>query len=174
MALKKIAFGGGCFWYIEGIFNRIEGVIETVIGYGGGENPNPSYLSVSADPDGHAEVVLVTYDDRIVRLEYLLNIFFLIHNPTKFWNINNKKGPLYRSVILFTEEFQRIDSLQSINERTKDFQAPILTEVLPFKNFNAANIKYQNYYQQHPEKPFCKNIILPKIIKIEKQLIQMG
>ena len=170
MSIKKIAFGGGCFWCTEGVLQRIEGVTDSVIGYGGGNYSEPTYLSVTDNPDGHAEIVVISYDDGEVNLEYLLQVFFLMHNPTKSWIINNKKGPLYRSVILFTEEEQCIEAKKFIKALQQEFNSPILTEILPLKNFKATDSKYQNYYAENPENPFCKNVILPKIIKVEEKL----
>lgn len=170
MAVKKIAFGGGCFWCTEGVLQRIHGVIESVIGYGGGNYPEPTYISVTDNPDGHAEIVVISYDDNVVNLDYLLKVFFMIHNPTKVWNINNKKGPLYRSVILFTEEEQCTEAKKYINKIQYNYESTILTEIMPLKNFNATDSKYQNYYTSNPDKPFCKNVILPKIIKVENLL----
>ena len=163
---KSIAFGAGCFWCVEGVFSSVVGVLSTQIGYGGGRYPNPTYTSVSSDPSGHAELTIVRYDPKIIGLDQLIHVFLEIHDPNKQYTINDKKGELYRSVIMYNSETQR-DNIYSHLSTYQKLQGKIITtEVLPLINYKSAEVKYQNYYSSNPEKPFCKNVIGPKIAKL--------
>lgn len=164
--INSIALGAGCFWCLEGIFSMIKGVTSTNIGYGGGDTPNPTYTSVSSNPNGHAELTVVEFDTSITTLDKLLTVFFAMHDPSKSYVINDKKGELYRSVILYKDEVQKVQIENFINDYRNQTSQNIKTEVLPFKNFKETDIKYQNYYLSNPNKPFCKNVIGPKIDKL--------
>ena len=163
----SIALGAGCFWCVEGIFSMIKGVTSTQIGYGGGTTPDPSYMSVSANPNGHAELTNVTFDNNRTSLNKILSVFFAMHDPNKSYEINDKKGSLYRSVICYKSEAQKLKIIEFIKEYQNLNLIHINTEIQPFKNFNLADDKYQNYYSSNPEKPFCKNVIGPKIEKLK-------
>jgi methionine-S-sulfoxide reductase len=165
--ISSIAFGAGCFWCVEGIFSMIEGVLSTKIGYGGGKYPNPTYKSVSSNPDGHAELTLIEYDTEKLNLGRLIEIFFSIHDPNKTFLINDKKGELYRSVIMYNSASQKRQLIKLISTYEKSHETSISTEVVPLINFKLSDEKYQNYFTSNPEKPFCRNVILPKIAKLK-------
>ena len=165
--IDSIALGAGCFWCAEGIFSMIKGVTSTTIGYGGGNTPNPTYTSVSASPDEHAEITIVEYSTALTTMDNILEVFFAMHDPSKSYVINDKKGELYRSVILYKDEEQKIQIENFIREQETQTPQKIKTEILPFKNFKETEIKYQNYYSSNPTKPFCKNVIGPKIAKLK-------
>jgi len=167
--LDSITLGAGCFWCVEGIFSRVNGVKHTQIGYGGGESADPTYTSVSSSPSGHAELTIVTFDTQETSLSKILTVFFAMHDPNKSYVINDKKGELYRSIILYKSEEQKIQILKFIDKYQKQESMYINTEILPFKNFKLADKKYQNYYSSNPEKPFCKNVIAPKLGKLIKK-----
>lgn len=164
---NSIALGAGCFWCVEGVFSMIKGVISTTIGYGGGNSENPTYTSVSATPDGHAEITILKFDPLQTSLDQILTVFFAMHNPNKTYIVNDKKGELYRSVILYQANNQRSEILNFIAKYESEISQKINTEILPFKNFNAADDKYQSYYSSNPDKPFCKNVIGPKLKKLK-------
>ena len=164
--MDSITLGAGCFWCVEGIFAMIKGVISTSIGYGGGHTPDPTYLSVSASPDGHAELTVVQFDNSITTLDRILSVFFAMHDSEKSYVINDKKGDLYRSIILYKDEVQKVQIEQFITAYQNQTSQTINTELLPFRNFKEAESKYQNYYASNPNKPFCKNVIGPKIEKL--------
>ncbi|MFT6334091.1 MAG: methionine-S-sulfoxide reductase [Saprospiraceae bacterium] len=165
--IDSIVLGAGCFWCVEGIFSMINAVTSTTIGYGGGDTPDPTYTSVSASPNGHAELTVVEFDTSQTRLDNILTVFFAMHDPNKSYVINDKKGELYRSVILYKDEAQKVQIESFISEYQKHNSQKIKTEILPFKNFNKTDIKYQNYYSSNPTKLFCKNVIGPKIEKLK-------
>lgn len=165
--ISSIALSAGCFWCVEGIFSTIEGVLETKIGYGGGQYPNPTYQSVSSNPDGHAEVTIIIYDTEKLNLERLIDIFFSIHDPNKTFSINDKKGELYRSAIMYNSDSQKRQLLNIISTYEKRHKIKIGTEVLPLINFKMTDVKYQSYFSSNPEKPFCKNVIRPKIAELK-------
>ncbi|MFT4535398.1 MAG: peptide-methionine (S)-S-oxide reductase [Saprospiraceae bacterium] len=164
--IDSIALGAGCFWCVEAIFEMIKGVKSTSIGYGGGETPDPTYLSVSASPDGHAELTVLQFDNSITTLDAILSVFFAMHNPEKSFVINDKKGELYRSVILYKNEAQKVQIEKFVTKYQNQTCRVVKTEILPLRNFKEADIKYQNYYSSNPNKPFCKNVIGPKIEKL--------
>jgi peptide-methionine (S)-S-oxide reductase len=164
--IDTITLGAGCFWCLEGIFSIIKGVTSTTIGYGGGNTPNPTYASVSSNPSGHAELTVIEFNTSTTTLDKLLTVFFAMHDPNKTFVINDKKGELYRSVILYKDEFQKGQIENFISNYQIQTAQKIKTEVLPFKNFNKTDLKYQKYYSSNPDKPFCKNVIGPKIAKL--------
>ncbi len=166
----SIVLGAGCFWCVEGVFSTIHGVTKTEIGYGGGNHENPTYKSVSHNPDGHSELTIITFDKTIISLVEILDIFYKIHDPNKHYIINDKKGELYRSVVLYQNEDQKQSILTYITQLEKRTGQKINTEVRPFKNFKLADDKYQNYFLSNPDKPFCRNIIRPKIQRLKVEL----
>lgn len=165
--IDSIVLGAGCFWCVEAVFSMIKGLISTTIGYGGGTTPNPNYTSVSASPDRHAEVTIVEFDTSLTTINNILTVFFAMHDPSKSYMINDKKGELYRSVILFKDDTQKVQIDNFIKEYQNQTPHKVNTEILLFKNFKETDIKYQNYYSSNPTKPFCKNVIGPKIAKLK-------
>ena len=167
--IESIALGAGCFWCVEGMFSMIDGVISTKIGYGGGSTANPTYTSVSANPNGHAELTIIEYDINLTSLDTILAVFFAMHDPNKSYIINDKKGELYRSIILYNSDGQKSRINDFIARYEEKEGTKIATEILPFKNFKLADQKYQNYYSSNPDRPFCKNVIEPKIAKLREK-----
>jgi peptide-methionine (S)-S-oxide reductase len=168
---KQIAvFGGGCFWCIEAVFERVWGVESVISGYSGGNVPNPTYQQVLTDRTGHAEVCRIEFDPNIVTYEELLMIFLKSHDPTS-WNAQGPdSGTRYRSVIFFTDDAQKeaiADVLDEI-KRSKSIRGKIVTEITPLKIFYPAEEYHQDYFAKHPELAYCTINILPKIGKFEK------
>jgi len=163
--------GGGCFWCIEAIFQRLEGVSKVESGYSGGERKNPSYEQVSAGATGHAEVVQVTFDPTIISFADLLDVFFHLHDPTTVNQQGADHGPQYRSVIFFHNAEQ-----EKIAKEAKEkiaasglWKGTIVTEISPFKEFYPAENYHQNYYNEHKAAPYCSVVIAPKIAKLFKE-----
>jgi peptide-methionine (S)-S-oxide reductase len=163
-------FGGGCFWCIEAVFERVWGVEAVVSGYSGGQNPNPSYEQVSTDQTGHAEVCQIQYDPNIVSYEELLSIFFKSHDPTLVNEQGPDHGTRYRSVIFTTDDNQKASVLRVMEELKKKrvFRGKIATEVSPLKKFYPAEDYHQDYFEKHPDQAYCEINIRPKIGKFEK------
>lgn len=161
---EQIVFGGGCFWCIEAIFRRVEGVVSVESGYAGGTTPNPSYEHIG----DHAEVVRVEYDPDIVELETLLAMFFAAHDPTSVNRQGADVGTQYRSVVLTTSEQQRT-TVEAIMKKLIDsgeYSQPIVTVVVPLETFYPAEAYHQRYYEQQRAAVYCRLVINPKLDKL--------
>jgi len=170
MAKEVIVFGGGCFWCTDAVFERIEGVTDVIPGYSGGDVINPSYREVCTGNTGHAEVVEVTYDDEVVKLETLLKVFFTTHDPTTLNRQGADVGTQYRSAIFYSNEKQKaiVENVIGELEVNKVFNDPIVTEVKPLENFYQAEDYHDGYFEANKQQPYCRIVIQPKIEKLEK------
>ena len=166
--LEKAVLGGGCFWCIEAVYNRVIGVHSALSGYSGGTRSNPSYEQVCTGLSGHAEVVEIMFDPSVIRYEDLLMVFWEIHNPTTLNVQGADKGTQYRSVIYYTTETQKEQALASISQAQKSFSNPIVTELSPLSEFFAAETYHQNYYSEHSTQGYCTAVIAPKLEKFMK------
>lgn len=169
--LKTIYLGGGCFWCTEAVFQRIRGIIKVTSGYSGGNKLNPTYEEVSSGSTGHAEVIEVIYDESIVSLQTILDIFFEIHDPTSLNRQGNDIGSQYRSIILVTNPDQLalvFKNIQNINDSGR-YNSPVVTEVKKFESFYPAEGYHQNYYNENKNYPYCQIIISPKLDKIYEE-----
>lgn len=163
--MEKALLGGGCFWCIEAIYNRVKGVQSAISGYAGGAWSNPSYEQVCSGATGHAEVVEITYDPSMIAYEEILEIFWAIHNPTTLNQQGADRGTQYRSVIYYYNEAQKEKAIGSITEAQHHWSDPIVTELSPVLEFFAAEEYHQNYYTKHPTQGYCCAVIAPKIEK---------
>ena len=161
--MAKALFGGGCFWCLDAIFRKVDGVKDVVVGYSGGRRKNPTYEQVCTGTTGHAEVVMIEYDENKISYDELLDIFFSIHDPTQLNRQGNDIGTQYRSVIFYFDEEQKEKALKKINELKKSLN--VVTEVAPFKEFFKAEEYHQNYFEKSPNNPYCAYVIAPKIDK---------
>ena len=168
--IQKATLGGGCFWCMEAVFQRLNGVLEVYSGYMGGETENPSYKEVCTGKTGHAEVIQITFDIQRISFDDLLDIFFEMHDPTTLNRQGNDVGTQYRSVIFYHTPEQQKKALEKIRqlEKSKVHQKKIVTQVLPAQTFYKAEAYHQNYYNLNPEQPYCKLVINPKIEKLNK------
>lgn len=169
---EKATFGGGCFWCTQAVFKVIDGVVETEVGYAGGELPNPTYEQVCTGKTGHAEVCQVTFDPQKVSYTELLEIFFKTHDPTTLNRQGADVGTQYRSVIFYHNESQRAAAANFIQklEREKVFADPIVTQIEPLKNYYKAEEYHQNYFEKNPYSTYCILVIAPKVEKTLKLL----
>ena len=163
-------FGGGCFWCLDGAFRQLRGVESVVSGYAGGRRPNPTYEQVCAGVTGHAEVVQITYDANVISYRDLLGVLFTIHDPTTLNRQGNDVGTQYRSIILYHSPAQERDANEVIAEleRERVWEAPIVTEVVPFSVFYPAEGYHQDYFNKNPNQPYCAAIVAPKVAKVRK------
>jgi len=169
MKNKQIAtFGGGCFWCIEAVIQRLEGVESVVSGYAGGQTLNPNYRTISTGETGHAEVVQVTYDEDIISYEDLLTVFMTSHDPTTLDRQGADRGTQYRSVILYHNDEQNAIAGKVMNNLQGRFSSPIVTEKAPLEKFYPAEVYHQNYYNNNAYAGYCRVVIDPKIKKLEK------
>jgi peptide-methionine (S)-S-oxide reductase len=168
---KELAtFGGGCFWCVEAIFERVKGVHSVTSGYSGGDVDNPDYKEVTTGLTGHAEVVQIEYDPATVTFYELLEIFFKTHDPTTLNRQGADVGTQYRSVVLYHTEEQKVQTEEIIGELDKAgiYQNPIVTQVEPFEKFYTAEGYHQEYYENNPNQGYCRVVIQPKVEKFEK------
>ena len=163
-------FGAGCFWCVEAVFQQIKGVEKVESGYTGGTVKNPSYKEVCTGQTGHAEVCRILYNPDEVTFEELLEVFWGSHDPTTLNRQGNDAGTQYRSAIFYTNENQKVTAEQwklKLNEE-KAFENPVVTEIVPEKDFYAAEDYHQNYFNENGEQPYCALIIKPKVDKVKK------
>ncbi|RMF10353.1 MAG: peptide-methionine (S)-S-oxide reductase [Candidatus Neomarinimicrobiota bacterium] len=176
---REAYFGGGCFWCLEAMFEKVRGVVDVTNGYAGGQTPDPTYQEVCSDRTGHAEVVRITYDPRKITYDQLLDLFWQSHDPTTVDRQGADVGSQYRSIILTTtDEEQRLAeaAIRTVNASGR-FPRPVVTEVKPLDRFYPAEDYHQDYFQKHPDVPYCVFVIQPKLEKFEhasgaKNLIQ--
>jgi len=167
-------FGGGCFWCIEAVFQRLTGVTHVESGYMGGHVANPTYRQVCSGDTGHVEVVRITFNPDEISYHDLLDVFFAVHDPITLNRQGNDTGEQYRSVIFYTDEEQQRIAEDVIFELTaaKAFPEPIVTAVEPASEFYAAEEYHQNYYNENSRQPYCMFVISPKLAKLEKKFAE--
>ncbi|MEK6683323.1 MAG: peptide-methionine (S)-S-oxide reductase MsrA [Nitrospirota bacterium] len=165
--------GGGCFWCLEAAFAELKGVERVESGYSGGPSPNPTYRQVCAGTTGHAEVVQVTFDPQGILFKEILEVLFAIHDPTSLNSQGADVGSQYRSAVFYHMPEQKTIADQVIKEinAAEIWDAPIVTEVAPFKAFYLAEDYHQEYYKNNPEQMYCQRVIAPKVAKFRKQFM---
>ncbi len=169
-ATELATFGGGCFWCIEAIFQRIDGVSSVASGYSGGQVDNPTYKQVCQGDTGHAEVLQIEFDPKKVSFEKLLDVFWLAHDPTTLNRQGNDVGTQYRSIILYHSEAQKLAAEKSKKAAQSHFKDPIVTEIVALKKFYKAEDYHQNYFNDNPNAPYCSFVIRPKLKKVLEKL----
>jgi peptide-methionine (S)-S-oxide reductase len=163
--------GGGCFWCLEAVFEKVRGVGRVVSGYAGGHSVDPTYREVCSGATGHAEVVQVTFDPSTVSFTDMLRVFFAIHDPTTLNRQGPDVGTQYRSAIFFHDGEQKAEAERLIAELNAAhiWSAPIVTEVVPLSKFYPAEDYHQGYFRQHRDQPYCQAVVSPKVAKFRKQ-----
>jgi len=168
---ETATLGGGCFWCLEAVFEQLQGVSKVESGYSGGSTPAPTYRDVCEGDTGHAEVVQVTFDPAVLSYPDLLDVFFAIHDPTTLNRQGNDVGTQYRSAIFYHSPEQKRAAEEKIAQLTADrvFDAPIVTEVVPFPHFYKAEGYHQGYFRTNPAQPYCQFVVSPKMAKFRKE-----
>ena len=172
MAKSEIAtLGGGCFWCVEAVFQRIEGVLSVKPGYAGGDIKNPTYKQICTGNTGHAEVAKIEFNPEKITYSQILNVFWQSHDPTTLNRQGNDVGTQYRSVIFFHDEIQREIAEKSKIDADKSgyWDNKIVTEITLLNNYYDAEDYHDNYYNNNPNQPYCLFVIKPKLDKLEKQ-----
>ena len=166
--------GGGCFWCLDAVFRQLRGVERVESGYAGGSTPSPSYEQVCTGATGHAEVVQVEFDASVVSFRDLLEVFFVIHDPTTLNRQGADVGTQYRSVIFYHTPEQRATAEAVIRDLTAKqvWDAPIVTELAPFTTFYPAEAYHQEYYGRNPRQSYCQVVIAPKVAKFRKRYLE--
>ena len=156
--------GGGCFWCTDAVFRRLVGVSDVTCGYSGGRTKNPTYDDVITGTTGHTEVVSVTFDESIIPKEALLDIFFLIHDPTTKNRQGADIGTQYRSSMFYADPKQKTVFQQAIERAQHAWSDPIVTSLERYDTFYRAEDVHQNYFSKHPDAGYCTVVIEPKIV----------
>jgi peptide-methionine (S)-S-oxide reductase len=172
MSQQEVAtLGGGCFWCTEAVFSELKGVEKVESGYAGGTVPNPSYEQVCTGRTGHAEVVQITYDPKVISFKELLEVFFTLHDPTTLNRQGADVGTQYRSIVLYHENQQRTIAEQVIKqmESSRVWNRPFVTQVKPFDAFYKAEDYHQQYFKQNRREGYCQLVIAPKVAKLRKE-----
>src|SRR5665213_3032998 len=160
--------GGGCFWCMEAVFERLPGVLSVTSGFAGGHTENPTYQEVCTETTGHAEVTQIEFDPAKISYNKLLEVFWQGHDPTTLNRQGADVGTSYRSIILYRTEKQKLEAEKSKLEAQKDFKHSIVTEIVPLKKFYKAEDYHQEYYDNNSNAPYCQVVIAPKLEKLEK------
>jgi peptide-methionine (S)-S-oxide reductase len=163
--LETITLAGGCFWCLEAVFLQVRGVQSANSGYMGGRIESPTYEQICRGDTGHAEVVQVTFDPQLITQAQLLDVFFAIHDPTTHNRQGNDVGTQYRSAIFASNEDQIQSSKSKLRDLKNSFTGPILTEVLLASQFWPAEVEHHDYYSKHPQQPYCRAVVEPKLRK---------
>jgi peptide-methionine (S)-S-oxide reductase len=166
--LEKATFGGGCFWCLEAVFERIDGVKSVTSGYAGGTVANPTYKQVCTGTTGHAEVVQIEFDPKVVTYEQLVEAFWECHDPTTLNRQGGDVGTQYRSVIFYHDDKQKelAEKSKAAVAASGTYSSPIVTEISPLTAFYKAEDYHQQYYDNNQYAPYCMFVIKPKLKKL--------
>jgi len=165
---NTITLGGGCFWCTEAVYERVQGVLAVESGYCNGELPNPTYEQVCSGRTGHAEVIRVRFDPAVIGLRELLEIFFVIHDPTTLNRQGNDTGTQYRSGIYVHDAEQERVAREVLAEVNALHGGRAVTEVQPERNYSRAEDYHQHYFANHPNQGYCAMVVAPKVEKFKK------
>ena len=167
---QEATFGAGCFWCVEAIYQRVQGVVDVESGYSGGHVVNPTYRQVTTGRTGHAEVIRVTFDPDAISFAELLEVFWHTHDPTTLNRQGADVGPQYRSVIFYHDKRQMEIAEESLKrtDRSGLWDSPIVTEISPLINYYKAEEYHQNYFNNNPNAGYCSVVIAPKVEKFRQ------
>lgn len=167
--MTTYVLAGGCFWCLDAVFQRLDGVESSVCGYAGGSADDASYYKVASGKTGHAESVQVTFDENVIPGSTVLDIFFLIHDPTSLNRQGADEGPQYASKMFYENGKQKADFEAAMKRAQTHYDKPIVTEIIPLEKFYEAEPEHQNYFENNPQNPYCPVVISPKVAKVRKE-----
>ena len=165
--MEQLTLGGGCFWCVEAVYSDVIGVVRAESGYMGGDPERANYKDVCSGTTGHAEVVQITYDPDQVDREELLDIFWVIHDPTTLNQQGADRGTQYRSVIYYANDEEKEIVQASVFKAQKSFDAPIVTELSPLDEYFVAEGYHQSYFKNNPSQGYCMAVVAPKVQKFK-------
>lgn len=163
--MTTYVLAGGCFWCLDAVYRRIKGVGEVVSGYTGGGVLDPTYEQVSTGETGHAEAVKITFDESVISGDTILDLFFLIHDPTTLNRQGNDIGTQYRSAMFYTNDSQKKLFEDALERAEAHWDNPIVTDIKPLETFYIAEDYHQDYFNKNPGNGYCSIVIAPKIVK---------
>jgi peptide-methionine (S)-S-oxide reductase len=172
--MEIATLAGGCFWCLEAVFDDLNGVKSVESGYMGGRTANPTYEEVCSGESGHAEVVRLTFDPRRVSFKEILEVFFVIHDPTTLNRQGNDVGTQYRSAVFYHSSEHKATAERVIADLTAAgiYDDPIVTEVAPASHFYVAESYHQEYFRRNPAQPYCAYVVRPKVAKFRKEFLK--
>lgn len=173
--LETITLGGGCFWCTEAVYVQVLGVVDVESGYSNGHVRQPSYEAVCTGTTGHNEVVKLVYDPAVISTREILEIFFVIHDPTTLNRQGNDTGTQYRSGIYYATPAQQAEAQAVIAEMQASgvYRSPIVTEVLPVNNYWPAEAYHQDFFERNPHQGYCMAVAAPKVAKFRKTFVRL-
>lgn len=165
MHQDTIVLGGGCFWCLEAVFQRIQGIVTIESGYAGGNTAHPTYKQVCSGNTGHAEVVKISYDSSVLSMNQVFDLFFVAHDPTTLNRQGNDIGSQYRSIIFYKNDSEKLAAVKAIERAQSRYRNKIVTELQPLDQFQfyKAENYHQNYFNQNKEAGYCQYVIQPKL-----------
>jgi peptide-methionine (S)-S-oxide reductase len=166
MKTEKATLGGGCFWCVEAVYERLPGVLAVTSGYAGGQSENPTYEQIGTGKTGHAEVVQIEYDPAKISYEKIVDLFWDAHDPTTLNRQGADVGTQYRSAVFFHSDEQKAQTQAAIKQFQPSFGSPIVTEVAPTSRFWPAEAYHQDYFRRNPNQGYCRIVIAPKLKKL--------
>lgn len=169
--MTSFVLGGGCFWCLDAVYRQIKGVTKVESGYAGGEG-TPNYYRVATGTTGYAEVVRVTFDENIIPAKTILDLFFVVHNPTTLNRQGADVGTQYRSAMFYQDETQQKEFKNALERAQKVWDDQIVTETVPLETFHLAEKEHQDYFRKNPESGYCSIVIEPKIVKARSHFKQ--
>lgn len=169
MNTQKATLGGGCFWCVEAVYERLPGIISVTSGYAGGRTENPTYEEVCSGNTGHAEVVQIEYDPGKISYEKIVDLFWDAHDPTTLNRQGADVGTQYRSIILTQNEEEARIAKESKDRAQAKLKSPIVTEIAPLKTFYPAEDHHQDFYRENPMHPYNMAVIRPKLEKLKEK-----
>ena len=171
--LQQATLAGGCFWCIEGAFSQVKGIHSAISGYMGGNSENPTYEDICTGNSGHAEVVQLSFNDKEITYQEIIEIFFTLHNPTQLNRQGHDIGTQYRSAIFYNDQSQQHIAEKIISEMSlaKIFEQAIVTQVCPAELFYSGEEYHQDYFSNNPQNQYCQAVISPKITKFRQTFI---
>ena len=173
---QTIVLGGGCFWCTEAVFKEVRGITDVESGYCNGQVERPSYEAVCTGQTGHAEVVRLRFDPAQISLRQILEIFFVVHDPTQLNRQGNDVGTQYRSGIYFTTPAQEAEARAFLAELAaqKTFPRPVVTELQPLSNYWPAEDYHQDFFEKNPYQGYCMAVAAPKVAKFRKTFARLA
>ncbi|MBC7943489.1 peptide-methionine (S)-S-oxide reductase MsrA [Candidatus Saccharibacteria bacterium] len=163
--MTTYVLAGGCFWCLDAVYRRLIGILEVETGYSGGDSDNPTYHQVASGITGHAEVVQISFDETVIPKDIILDLFFLIHDPTTLNQQGADMGTQYRSAMFYQSDDQRTEFVAALERAGNHWGDGIVTELSPLGKFYPAEDEHQDYFNKSPDNGYCSIVITPKIIK---------
>jgi len=172
MKTQTVTLGGGCFWCVEAVYERLPGIVSVTSGYAGGQTDNPTYEQICTGRTGHAEVVQIEFEPEKISYEKIIDLFWQAHDPTTLNRQGADTGTQYRSIILTTDDEQARLARQSMERAQPGFKSPIVSEIVPLEKFYPAEDHHQNFYRENPMHPYNQAVIRPKLQKLDAKQAQ--